>query len=252
MLGAFDLILAQDGAVAARLAALGGRVEGRLNLKRLGAPLAADAAELARLKAAVGDAPVVLAAQHPRAGGGAGRRRGPRPAPRAAADPRAPPSGARRRTSPASSDRRVARRHVPAAAPADPPTSTSISPTPWARSGLLCRLADVAVMGGGFRPRRRRAQPAGAGAAWRRASSPAPDVANHADVFAEMAAAGGGAAWSMTTGGPRPLCWRRCWTDPGRRRAMGARGLAFAERQDGQLGLALAAIGPLLPARPAA
>ncbi|HUZ13261.1 MAG TPA: glycosyltransferase N-terminal domain-containing protein, partial [Caulobacteraceae bacterium] len=61
VLRAFDLILAQDGAAQARLAGLGAEVAGRLNLKRLGAPLGADAVELARLRAAAGGRAVVLA-----------------------------------------------------------------------------------------------------------------------------------------------------------------------------------------------
>jgi 3-deoxy-D-manno-octulosonic-acid transferase len=67
MLSGFEAILAQDDASAARLQGLGGHVTGRLNLKRLGAPLDADAAEVAALKAAFGDRRIILAAStHPR------------------------------------------------------------------------------------------------------------------------------------------------------------------------------------------
>src|ERR1700722_13419729 len=66
MLAGFETILPQDDASAVRLAGLGGRVTGRLNLKRLGAPLAVDAAQFAALKAAIGDRRVILAAStHP-------------------------------------------------------------------------------------------------------------------------------------------------------------------------------------------
>ncbi|HEY3888970.1 MAG TPA: glycosyltransferase N-terminal domain-containing protein [Caulobacteraceae bacterium] len=62
MLGGFAAILAQDDASAARLEALGGHVAGRLNLKRLGAPLDVDEAQVAALKAAFGDRRIILAA----------------------------------------------------------------------------------------------------------------------------------------------------------------------------------------------
>ena len=66
ILAAFKSILAQDDASAARLQGLGGHVTGRLNLKRLGAPLDADAAQVAALKAAFGDRRIILAAStHP-------------------------------------------------------------------------------------------------------------------------------------------------------------------------------------------
>ncbi|HEX4196481.1 MAG TPA: glycosyltransferase N-terminal domain-containing protein [Caulobacteraceae bacterium] len=66
MLGGFEAILAQDAASEARLASLGGRVTGRLNLKRLGAPPPAEQGQLAALKAAIGKRRIVLAAStHP-------------------------------------------------------------------------------------------------------------------------------------------------------------------------------------------
>ena len=66
MLGGFEAILAQDDASAARLEALGGHVTGRLNLKRFGAALDVDAAQVTALKAAFGDRPIILAAStHP-------------------------------------------------------------------------------------------------------------------------------------------------------------------------------------------
>jgi 3-deoxy-D-manno-octulosonic-acid transferase len=66
MLGGFEAILAQDAATEDRLASLGGRVTGRLNLKRLGSPPPADAGQVAALKAAIGKRRIVLAAStHP-------------------------------------------------------------------------------------------------------------------------------------------------------------------------------------------
>jgi 3-deoxy-D-manno-octulosonic-acid transferase len=62
---AFDRVMAQDEATAAGLSRLGARDDGRLNLKRLGAPPPVDAAVLAALRAA-SDRPMLLAAStHP-------------------------------------------------------------------------------------------------------------------------------------------------------------------------------------------
>jgi 3-deoxy-D-manno-octulosonic-acid transferase len=65
LFSAFDRVMAQDEATAAGLARLGARDDGRLNLKRLGAPPPVDAAALAALRA-ISDRPVLLAAStHP-------------------------------------------------------------------------------------------------------------------------------------------------------------------------------------------
>jgi len=62
----FDLILAQDGRAAGRFASLGGTVAGEADLKFGAAPLPADDAELASLKARFAGQPLVLAAStHP-------------------------------------------------------------------------------------------------------------------------------------------------------------------------------------------
>jgi 3-deoxy-D-manno-octulosonic-acid transferase len=62
LLGAFDLVMPQDDAAAARLTGLGARDDGRLNLKYAGEALPADGAALDALKAAVGERPVLVAA----------------------------------------------------------------------------------------------------------------------------------------------------------------------------------------------
>ena len=61
MLTSFDLVLPQDAATQARLEGLGARVDGRLNLKRAGATLDCDPAELARLRAMIGTRQVMVA-----------------------------------------------------------------------------------------------------------------------------------------------------------------------------------------------
>jgi len=66
LFGGFDLILAQDGRAAERLASLGGTVAGEADLKFGAAPLPVDAAALASLRVRLSDRPLLLAAStHP-------------------------------------------------------------------------------------------------------------------------------------------------------------------------------------------
>src|SRR5207244_2844420 len=66
LLAAFDAILPQDAASEARLKTLGAATGALANLKEAAAALPHDPAELARLRAMVGDRQVVLAAStHP-------------------------------------------------------------------------------------------------------------------------------------------------------------------------------------------
>ncbi|MBU2168864.1 MAG: 3-deoxy-D-manno-octulosonic acid transferase [Alphaproteobacteria bacterium] len=62
LLDAFACILPQDDASAGRIADLGGRTDGRVNLKLVGAPLPFDRKEFDRLSGAIGDRPVVVLA----------------------------------------------------------------------------------------------------------------------------------------------------------------------------------------------
>lgn len=66
LLGAYDLILPQDDAAAQGLQRLGGRDDGRLNLKRVGAPLPADRILLEAHRRVARGRPILLAAStHP-------------------------------------------------------------------------------------------------------------------------------------------------------------------------------------------
>ena len=66
LLGAFDLVMAQDDETAARLTRLGARDDGRLNLKLVGEPLPYDARALRALQHQARGRPVLLAAStHP-------------------------------------------------------------------------------------------------------------------------------------------------------------------------------------------
>ena len=59
---AFDRVLPQDEASAARLESLGARIDGQVNLKLAGAAPPHDPGAFTRLSAAIGDRPVVVAA----------------------------------------------------------------------------------------------------------------------------------------------------------------------------------------------
>ena len=62
LISGFYLILPQDQASADRLSAMGGRIDGQVNLKLAGDPLPHDGAAFSRLSAAIGDTPVIVAA----------------------------------------------------------------------------------------------------------------------------------------------------------------------------------------------
>ena len=66
LLSGFDLVMAQEDDTAERLASLGARDDGRLNLKLIGAALPVDEAALAAIRAAAGGRPILIAAStHP-------------------------------------------------------------------------------------------------------------------------------------------------------------------------------------------
>jgi 3-deoxy-D-manno-octulosonic-acid transferase len=149
VLGAFDLILPQDAATEHRLRRLGGATGPRLSLKRVGAPLAADPGELARLRAAGGARPVVLAAStHPgeealiaAAVQASGKD------PLLVVAPRHPERGPEVAAVLAQMGFVVARR---AEGEALTPQVTAYVADTLGELGLFFRLSDVTVMGGGF------------------------------------------------------------------------------------------------------
>lgn len=249
LLGAFDAVLPQDDATAARLARLGARTGPHLNLKRAGDPLPCDAAELERLRGLLAGRPVVLAAStHP----------GEEPilaaAVRAAAPdaltiiaPRHPERGG------ALAAELAAPRRGAGELP-KPDDALYVADT-LGELGLFFRLADVVVMGGSFRPGiggHNPLEPARLGCA----ILTGPHVFNAADLYAEMSDAG--AAIVLT--GPDALqaeLRRLLGAAPTRetppretptREGLGRAALAYAERQGAQLDAALAVLDPLLPA----
>ncbi|HEX6858714.1 MAG TPA: 3-deoxy-D-manno-octulosonic acid transferase [Caulobacteraceae bacterium] len=148
LLGAFDLIMAQDSASKARLTALGARTAGVANLKLAGEPLSADAKAVAALKKAIGARRVILAAStHP------GEEEmiaacAPQDALLIVA-PRHPERGESVVAALQMMNLATARRSTGEPLTAD--TRAYVADT-LGEMGLLYGVADVAVMGGSFAP----------------------------------------------------------------------------------------------------
>jgi 3-deoxy-D-manno-octulosonic-acid transferase len=242
VLGAFELALAQDGETAARLAALGGHVVGRLNLKRHGAPLVADPGEVAALRAAIGERPVVLAAStHPGEEALIAACTLPGRPLRIIA-PRHPDRGDEIAADLSLWRFAVARR------------SHGERPSPGVdiyladrlgEMGLLCLVSDVIVMGGGFVETVGGHNPLEAARLGRPVVS-GPHVANHAEVYAEMVAVGA----AIVVQDPAELARTvaALLIQPGLARAMGERAAAFAAAQGEAFEVGWTALRPLLPA----
>jgi 3-deoxy-D-manno-octulosonic-acid transferase len=242
MLGSFELILAQDTATEQRLTSLGGAVTGRLNLKRVGEPLPHDADELADLKAVLAGRRVVVAASTHATEealiADAVARLSPRPL--TIIVPRHPELSATIGRELAG--HRFAVRSTGEAI--EPETEVYLADT-LGEVGLFLRLADVAVMGGGFvrgvgghNP----LEPARLGVG----VISGPHVANFADIYAEMAEAGG--ALIADDGPALSLALADVFEDRARLEALNLAAADFAARQGDQLGAALDLLRPLLPA----
>jgi 3-deoxy-D-manno-octulosonic-acid transferase len=242
MLESFELILAQDAGAEDRLTGLGARVAGRLNLKQLGDPLACDPAELARLRAAIGGRPVVVAVSTHATEEAliVGATAGLDAKPLTILVPRHPERGVEIATELAG--RRIARRSCAEAVTDD--VEVYVADT-LDELGLFLRVADLAVMGGGFARGfggHNPLEPARLG----RGVVSGPIVFNHADAFAGLADAGG----ARLVGGAAELArvLTELLADRAKLAAFNAAALAFAERQGDQLGAGLDLIRPLLPA----
>jgi 3-deoxy-D-manno-octulosonic-acid transferase len=242
MLGSFELILAQDTATEQRLASLGGAVSGRLNLKRVGEPLPHDADELGDLMTALAGRRVVVAAStHSTEEGliaSAVGKLSPRPL--TIIVPRHPEQSATIVRDLA--DHRFAVRSAGEAI--EPETEVYLADT-LGEVGLFLRLADVAVMGGGFV----------SGVGGHNPLEPArlgvgvisgPHVANFADIYAEMAQVGG--ALIAEDGPALTLALASVLEDRARLEALNRAAADFAARQGDQLATALDLLRPLLPA----
>jgi len=242
MLGSFELILAQEAATEQRLRALGGAVGGRLNLKRLGDPLPYDPDELTDLKALLAGRRVVVAAStHPTEEAliaGAIATLSPRPL--TIIVPRHPELSAD--ISRDLADHRLVLRSAGEAI--EPETEIYLADT-LGEMGLFLRLADLAVMGGGF----------ARGVGGHNPLEPArlgvgvisgPHVANFAAIYAEMTQAGG--ALIAADGPALAHALGAMLEDRSRLDALNRAAATFSGRRGDQLAAALDLIRPLLPA----
>ena len=248
LLTAFDLVLPQDDASAARLEGLGARVDGRANLKLAGGPLVHDPRAFERLSAAIGDRSVVLAAStHPGEERAIARAQdGLAEAPFLILMPRHPERGPALVQSLRSDGRRVAARSAGEAM--EPDTAVYLADT-LGEMGLFLALADVVVMGGSFGPV---IGHAGAGghnplepARLGKATVCGPDMANWPDVAADLERAGGlirVERVEQLSAVIEPLL-----ADPVHARAVGERARRAAQAADAGLDRLWARLAPLLP-----
>ena len=248
MLRGFETILAQDDASAARLEALGGHVTGRLNLKRLGAPLDVDEAQVTVLKTAFGDRPIILAAStHPGEEALiAAAVRGAPGHPLLIIAPRHPERGEAIASELGAAGFKVARRNqiLPPGGEDQEDLDIYLADT-LGEMGLLYRLAGVAIMGGSFVPgvgghNPLEAAQLGVGVIT------GPDRFNHADPYTEMIAAGAALSVDNARGLERELT--ALLAAPDRPRQLGEQARAYAAAQAGAFEDGWRVIAPLLPA----
>lgn len=244
LLAAYDLVLPQEAETEARLVRLGARIDGRLNLKRVGEAPPVDPEELERLTAALGGRRTVLAAStHPgeedfvfQALEGALP-----PDTLLVVAPRHPERGPEVAELFARRGAVVARRAAGEAL--TPQTQVYVADT-LGEMGLFFRLAEVVVMGGGFVPGiggHNPLEPARLG----RPVVTGPHVFNNASAYAEMFEVV--AALEAQDVGALARHVRGLLDNPMIARRMGEAGLAYAQRQQGALEEALARLAPLLP-----
>lgn len=244
LLATFSLALAQSEDDARRLAALGAaNVASPGNLKYAAAPLPADAAALAALRAAVGGRPVWLAAStHPGeeaiVADAADRVRASLPDALAVVAPRHPARGTEIAALLAPHGA-VARR---AAGEAIAPETAFYVADTMGELGLFYRLATVAFVGGSLVPHggQNVLEPARLGAA----VVHGPHMANFAAVAHELSAAGG----AIAVGDAPSLAdtVTRLLTDADERRRRAAAAQAIADGKDGLLDAVMARLAPFL------
>jgi len=244
LLHAFELILPQDEATAARLSRLGGEIGPRLNLKLVGDAPPVDGKLVMSLEAAIGNRDVILAAStHP----------GEEPliaeAARTAAPdallivaPRHPERGAAIAEDLARGGHAVARRA--AGEPLASATTAYVVDT-LGELGAFYAVADVAVMGGSFVDGIGGHNPLEA-ARLKAAVVTGPHVFNAADIYAEMLAEA--AAIEAADGVALARHIRGLLDNPVIARRIGEAAAGYAGRQGETLDAAMARIEPLLPA----
>ena len=248
LLESFDCVMPQDIVSADRLQAMGGRIDGLVNLKLSGAALPHDASAFTALSAAIGDRPVVVAAS---------THEGEEIAIVRALDhiaerlclilvPRHPERGPEIATALTRDGYRFALRSRGAQPNAE--TDLYVADT-LGELGLFLRLADVVVMGGSFGSFLGREpwgghnplEPARLG----KPAVTGPDHANWQAVTADLVGAGGLAV--VHSPGDLPEVVAPLLNDPTAARAMGERARRAAADVGAGLDRLWDALQPLLP-----
>jgi 3-deoxy-D-manno-octulosonic-acid transferase len=248
ILAAFDRVLPQDAASAARLESLGARIDGHVNLKLAGDAPPHDPAAFTRLSAAIGDRPVVVAAS---------THDGEEIAVVRALDklsdrlcliliPRHPERSDAIAAALSRDGYRFARRSQ--GRQPDAETDLYLADT-LGEMGLFLRLADVVVMGGSFSAALGKPPVGGHNPLEpARLGKPAltgPDMSNWAAVANALVASGGlkvvEAPWDL------PPVVAALLADPGAAKTMGEAGRRAAADAGSGLDRLMDALAPLLP-----
>ena len=250
ILSAFDRFLPQDETSADRLAGLGARINGHVNLKLSGEAPPHDAAAFTRLSAAIGDRPVVVAAS---------THDGEEIALVRALDKLADrlclilvPRHPARSTEIAAALERDGYRFALRSLGHEPDRDTDLYlADTLGEMGLFLRLADVVVMGGSFSAALEKPaigghnplEPARLG----KPAVTGPDMTNWAAVTEALVAAGGlavvEAPWDL------PAVLAPLLADDGTAKAMGDRGRRAAAEAGSGLERLWEILTPLLPAK---
>lgn len=252
VLAAFDRVLPQDEASAARLESLGARIDGHVNLKLAGAAPPHDPGAFTRLSAAIGDRPVVVAAS---------THDGEEIALVRALDKLADrlclilvPRHPERRRDIAAALGRDGYRFALRSDGREPDRDTDLYVADTlGEMGLFLRLADVVVMGGSFSAALERPPVGGHNPLEpARLGKPAvtgPDMSNWAAVADALVRAGGlavvEAPWDL------PAVIAPLLADEAAARAMGERGRRAAAEAGSGLDRLWDRLTPLLPPPPA-
>ena len=240
LLSAFDLVLAQDEASAARLEGLGASVAGRLNLKLLSEPPPADPGVLARVRSEIGGRAMVLAASTHEgeelliAKAFLAAVESPEAALLVIA-PRHPDRSGKLRSELAATSR----------AANEPATGPVHLADTLGELGVFYRLADVVVMGGSFVGGIGGHNPLEAARLGRPVVT-GPHVENARSLYDAMFAEAAAIEARDAAGLARHI--RGLLQNPVIARRVGHAAQVFAERQAGTLDAAMALIEPLLPA----
>jgi len=245
LLRQFSLILAQSPEDEARLRALGAPDPRSLgNLKAAAPPLAADAAEVARLRAAIAGRPCWLAAsthpgEEPVVGAAHAALAADRPKLLTLLAPRHPDRGPEIAAALRAAGHRVALRS--AGEPLAPETGIYVADT-IGELGLWYRLAEIAFMGGSLVPKggQNPLEPAKLDCA----VLYGPHTANFARIAEGLCAAG--AAARVSDAASLAAAVAGLLDDPAARAQAIAAGRTFAAAQAGVLDEVVAALAPLL------